>query len=389
MRRLFVAVATIVPLIAPSGTAGQSSATAQAADGLLRSELSLGGYTTTLSFPPSLSADDPAHRTLLSESPGSARVRVGTIEANAALRVGSIELARPERGNSRHDLWLKGAGNAWALEVTQPASTGERPVSVGEFALARTPATSSPNLTIALVPEGGSSARLLLRWGAFAAAGDLAITAPPRSQRVTENSRPNTTVNRSHTEDTSALSRTRLLAQRNETAMVLASGERLSVSFQRSFAAGERAAGGGTPRTRGLPADGPDFARLASTPDGAVVMLTEAAVPRLRIERPLQFGATRVAVGNQVPNTPGSYGLWLKRAGGGWRLVFNHEPDAWGSQHDPKFDAAEVQLQHSEGPRDVAPIRHWARAAGRRPGPAADHLGPHEWSADFNIAPPR
>ena len=387
MRRLFVAVATIIPLIAPSGTAGQSSATAQAADGLLRSELSLGGYTTALSFPPSLSADDPAHRTLLSASPGSARVRVGTIEANAALRIGSIELARPERGSSRHELWLKTAGSGWSLEVTQPESASEPPV--GETPLVRTAAARSPRLTMALVPELGSSARLLLRWGDFEAASDVVVTAPPRSQRVTENSRPNTTVNRSHTEDTSALSRARLLAQRNETAMVLASGERLSVSFTRSFAAGERAAGGGTPRTRGLPADGPDFARLASTPDGAVVMLTEAAVPRLRIERPLQFGSTRVAVGNQVPNTPGLYGLWLKRAGGGWRLVLNHEPDAWGSQHDPKFDAAEVPLQHSEGHAPSRPFAIGLEPLDADRGRLLIVWGVHEWSADFGVVPAR
>jgi hypothetical protein len=389
--RLFVAVAMVLSLTAAGATTAQSPASGQTpADGLLRSELSLGGYTTTISFPPALSADDPAHRALLSSPTSStARVRVGTIEANAGLRIGSIELARPERGNSRYDLWLKGADNAWALEVTQPASTDERPVSIGEIALARTPAATSPNLTIALVPEGGSSARLLLRWGAFAAAGDFAITAPPRSQRVAENSRPNTTVNRSHTEDTSALSRARLLAQRNETAMVQASGERLSVSFQRSFAQGERAAGGGTPRTRGLPADGPDFARLASTPDGAVVMLTEASVPRLRIERPLRFGATQVAVSNQVPNSPGSYGLWLKRAGIGWKLVFNHEPDAWGSQHDPKFDAAEIALQHSDGHAPSRPFAIGLEPTGAERGRLLIIWGPHEWSADFNVVPTR
>ena len=387
MRRLFAAIATVVPLIAASGSASQPSTTAQgAADGLLRSELSLGGYTTTLSFPPSLSADDPAHHAFWSSSPGGSRVRVGAIEANAALRIGSIELARPERGNSRHDLWMKGADNGWTLEVTQPASTGQ---SLGEIALARTTAARSRDLTIALVPEGGSSARLLLRWGTFAAAADLAIVAPPRSQRVTENARPNTTVNRSHAEDTSALSRARLLAQRNETALVLASGERLSVSFQRSFAAGERAAGGGTPRTRGLPVDGPDFARLTATPDGAVVMLTEAAVPRLRIERPLQFGATRVAIGNQVPNGPGSYALWLKRAGSGWRLLFNHEPDAWGSQHDPKFDAAEIPLQHSEGHPSSRPFAIGLEPLGAERGRLTIIWGPHEWSADFSVVPAR
>ena len=54
-----------------------------------------------------------------------------------------------------------------------------------------------------------------------------------------------------------------------------------------------------------------------------------------------------IATGNQVVGFPGSYGLWLKRVGSGWRLVFNNEPDAWGSQHDPKFDAAEIDLSRT------------------------------------------
>jgi hypothetical protein len=314
---------------------------------------------------------------------------VGTIEANAAVRIGTVALERPAGGNSRHELWLKAAGGGWSLEIAPPESAGRRPAPVGETALVREAAASSPNLTIALVPQLGSSARLLLRWGTFLAATDVVITAPPRSQRVTENPRANTTVNRSHTEDTSALSRTRLLAQRNETALVLASGERLSVSFQRSFAAGERAAGGGTPRTRGLPADGPDFARLASTREGEVVLLTEASVPRLRVERPLQFGGARIAVSNQVPDSPGSYGLWLKRARGGWRLVFNHEPDAWGSQHDSKFDAGEIALEHSDGHAPARPFAIGLEPLGAERGRLLIVWGPHEWRADFTVAPMR
>ena len=116
-------------------------------------------------------------------------------------------------------------------------------------------------------------------------------------------------------------------------------------------------------------------------------MLTEASVPRLRIERPLQFGATQVAVSNQVPNSPGSYGLWLKRAGGGWRLVFNHEPDAWGSQHDPKFDAAEIALQHSEGHAPSRPFAIGLEPTGAERGRLLIIWGPHEWSADFNVVP--
>jgi len=190
-------------------------------------------------------------------------------------------------------------------------------------------------------------------------------------------------VNRTHDEDTSVLSRARLLAQRNETGLVLASGRRLSVSFQRSFAKGERGAEGGGGRTRGLPVDGPDFQALSSARDGAVMMLTQSAVPRVAIESPLRFGSRTLPVGNLVPQFPGSYGLWLKRAGSGWRFVFNNEPDAWGSQHDPKFDAAEIEVTHSEGGDASRPFAVALVPTAVDRGRLVVIWGPHEWSADF------
>jgi hypothetical protein len=113
-------------------------------------------------------------------------------------------------------------------------------------------------------------------------------------------------------------------------------------------------------------------------------------VPRLRIERPLRFGVMQVAVGNQVPNSPGSYGLWLKRGGGGgWRLVFNHEPDAWGSQHDPEFDAGEIALEHSDGHAQTRPFAIGLEPLGTERGRLLIVWGPHEWRADFSVAPVR
>jgi hypothetical protein len=168
--------------------------------------------------------------------------------------------------------------------------------------------------------------------------------------------------------------------------MSLPSGHQLGVSFQRSFAAGERSATGAPPRTRGLAVDGPDFARVATTRPGEIVMLTEAAVPRLRIERPLRFGAAEVGVGNQVPGFPGSYGVWLKRTTTGWRIAFNHEPDAWGSQHDPKFDAAEVDVQHSSQHTSSRPFAVALAPTGHDRGRLIVIWGPHEWTADFVVA---
>jgi hypothetical protein len=382
-----VAAATIVAAFTSAVETRQSTAPArQKSDGLLRSELSLGGYTAAVSYSPGLAAADPAHRGLLSGvRAAAARVKVATLETNGALRIGSIALGGQERTTTRHDLWLKAADGSWALEAT-PAGTSE--AAIGETILTRQSAPESPAFSAALVPELGNSARLLIRWAGFAATADVVLTAPPRATRVTENRGANVTVNRSHTEDTSALSRVRLLAQRNETMIRLPSGDELSASFQRSFAANERTAGGGTPRTRGLSADGPDFARLQSVRPGDVVMLTEAAVPRLRIERPLRFGRTEIAVGNQVPGFPGSYGLWLKRSANTWRLVFNHEPDAWGSQHDDKFDAAEIDLQHSDNHAASRPFAVALVPTAADRGCLTIIWGPHEWTADFVVLGP-
>src|SRR5207247_5055204 len=117
-----------------------------------------------------------------------------------------------------------------------------------------TAAASSPSFVAALVAESVTTARLILRWGAFDAAVPVEFINPSR-RRPTETPGVNQTINRRHDEDTSALSRARLLEQRNETALTLPNGARVSVSFQRSFPAT-------VPRpqaVRGLGVDRPDF----------------------------------------------------------------------------------------------------------------------------------
>ena len=365
-------------------------------DGLLRSELSLGGRTATLAYSPDLKANDAAHKGLLSPTTGSApaRVRVGQLDTTGSLRIGTINLAGPQQvevpadaqtpgkgpAGVQYHLWLEGAGTGWQLQIT-----GADNVVAGQLPLSRQPAApASPNLVAALIPEDSTVGRLVLRWGDYQATADVQFSDPSR-RRTVENSGVNVTTNRRHDDDTSVLSRARLLAQRNETAWVLPKGPRISVSFQRTFARADRT--NGNPNTsRGLGVDGPDFAHLMQTPDGAIVMLTESSVPRLRTEVPLRFGKALIDIGNQVAGFPGSYGVWLKRVGSGWRLVFNNEPDAWGSQHDPKFDAAEIELSHSEGHAAARPfaVAIVPRAADR--GRLLVVWGTHEWSADFVVS---
>lgn len=370
-----------------AGVSTQPAPSKKAGDGLLRSELSLAGRTVTLAALPDLKAADPAHAVFLAAAPGatSGRVRVGHLDTTGSLKVGSFELAGPEAPRTegppafpspaRYDLWLRSASSGWELEVLDA-----KQAEVGRIPLMRGPAPAVPILVSAIIPEERATARLVFHWGAYQATTDMAFTTPSR-RRGTEGGAPNTTVNRRHDEDVSVLSRARMLAQRSETAVTLPTGPSLSVSYQRTFGPGEAPAGAS--RNRGLTSDGPDFAGLMSTPSGSVVILAEAPVPRLRIDVPIRFGKTTLATANQVVGFPGSYGLWLKRSGSNWAFVFNDEPDAWGSQHDPKFDKGEVPLTHTETGNPKRPFGVAIVPRGVDRGRLLIVWGQHEWSADF------
>jgi hypothetical protein len=390
--------------VAAGLAAGQGPKSVPAADGLLRAELSLLGRTATVAYSP-LRADDAVHRDILSAAPGpaSARLRIARLVTTGPLRVGiSTEeigkpAAKPDPGGIKYDLWLTGTTDGWQLQLTdvatEAAGTAEPPSAasiVAQTPLSRqTATTNSPTLIAALVPETGDSARLVLRWGKYEAA--TAVAFPPQSaaaKGAANTPPPNVTTNRTHDEDLSVMSRFLLLAVRNETAIGLTNGARLSVSFPRTPLAGERppATAGGGRGSKGLSVDGPDFARLSTTPAGAVVLLTSAPVPRVKIDAPLRFGKTTIATHNLGPGFPGSYGLWLKRVGSGWRLVFNNEPDAWGSQYDAKFDAAEIDLAHSDGHDASRPFAMAITSTAPDRGRLIIIWGPHEWTADFVVA---
>lgn len=168
--------------------------------------------------------------------------------------------------------------------------------------------------------------------------------------------------------DTSAGSRLLRLSERHETAVELPPGARVSVLVWQEQSV-EHA----------------DFAALAALAEGEVVRLTEAAVLRLRSEAALQFGDVTVPTGNLSPGFPGSYGLWLKRGAGGWRLVFNHEADSWGTQHDPAFDAAEIDVAHSEDGLATRPLGAALLPVTARAGRLVIHWGAHDWAADFTV----
>jgi hypothetical protein len=343
-----------------------------------------------VAFAPDLRAADAIYRGLVGPAGKvEGRARIGSLQTNGVLRFGTVTL-KPGPG-LRFDLWLEGAADGWQLEfatVPAPGSTAT-PTVVGKIPLARqTNAAATPTLVATLAPVGRDTAHLVLKWGEFKAVADLQfveIQAPPRpAAAATRGSPP--PINRKH-DDENVGARQTMLSQLNEAALVNPKGSRVAVQFARTFPKGTQSqSAAGTTRRMGLVVEGPDFARLMSTRDGGVVELTEAPALRLTIDTAVRAGKVLLRTGNQTPGFPGAYSVWLKRAGRGWRLVFNQEPDVWGSQRDPKSDIGEVDVTYAQGGEPSRPIGVALEPTAADRWRLIISWGPHEWAADFSAA---
>ena len=260
------------------------------------------------------------------------------------------------------------AGDANA-EAGDDAAPSPRP---GRIPLAHRPlADEAGTLAVRLLPAADEAGTLELVWGRNRWTADfefVELPRPPRPER-TSNVSPGTSLTRDS--DLEARYRAAALGSRNETALRTPDGARIQVLFEQE-----------------LGTDGVDFAALESIGDGDLVELTEGAVIRLRSEVPLRFGDTLVPTDNLAPDFPGSYGLWLKASGPGWTLVFNNEPDSWGTQHDPAFDAAEVDIDHTHGgPYEERPLGVSLVPVDADEARLVIVWGQHVWAADFTIEP--
>ena len=226
-------------------------------------------------------------------------------------------------------------------------------------------------LAVRLLPAADEAGTLELVWGRNRWTADFEFVELPRRPRPprTSNVSPGTSLTRDS--DLEARYRAAALGSRNETALRTPDGASIQVLFEQE-----------------LGTDGVDFAALESIGDGDLVELTEGAVIRLRSEVPLRFGDTLIPTDNLAPDFPGSYGLWLRASGPGWALVFNNEPDSWGTQHDPAFDAAEVDIDHTHGgPYEERPLGVSLLPVGDDEGRLVIVWGQHVWAADFTIEP--
>ena len=132
---------------------------------------------------------------------------------------------------------------------------------------------------------------------------------------------------------------------------------------------------------------------MVSVETGSVVRVTAGAVTRLDVDIPIQFGDLVLDTGNVgLRDSPGAYGIWLKRGEGSWRLVFNNEPDAWGTQYNPELDLGEVDLHYTQsllaGDSMSDALRNMSASVvmtGTDEGRFVLVWGPHEWTADFTV----
>lgn len=91
-----------------------------------------------------------------------------------------------------------------------------------------------------------------------------------------------------------------------------------------------------------------DWELFEKVEDGQVYEFTLSRATKMYTDLDLKFGDVVVKKENVAPDYPGVYSLWLKKVGDGWNLVFNNQPDIWGTRHQAEFDAAEVPLTVSK-----------------------------------------
>ena len=339
-------------------------------NGRVRVALTLDAQAIEMSYPPALSAADSAHAALLSGTVGS-RALVGTLTADRLLRIGSIayDLDAPAPVGVpgappppvSYDLWLARTAAGWELEARGDAGTGAVPLTH------HTAGAEAPSLSASLHGIGTDTGRLCLRWGPHVWSSDFRFDKlPPQPRQFPSSGGFGEALRRDS--DTTATARENRLAERNETALTLPGGARIAILYGKD-----------------LPTDGVDYPNLPSTPDGAVVELIRAPAVRIRSDVALRFGQTDLPTANLAPGFAGVYGIWLKRAGDGWRFLFNDEPDSWGTQHDAAFDAAEVAVEYERADGAFRPLGVTLVPAGTDRGRLVVHWGPHEWAADFSI----
>ena len=344
------------------------------ADGLIHITLTLDRKAISIDYPPNLSNADASHQQLLSGVAGT-RTHVGTLTAHRALRLGSLatdpeaplpprEAGEPAPEPPTHELWLVRNAEGWELEAHQSDSTT---VNIVPLSHDESNSGGGPTFSASLHATAAEAGHLKLRWGrhAWTTAFRFDELPPPsRRPRVSGNPSEN-----EYDTDTSAFARRVTLDERNESTVVLPDGNQIATLYWKD-----------------IDVDGEDYGRLQDTEHEAIVSLIHAPPLRIRSDVNLKFGDVDVPVGNLAAGFAGSYALWLQKTDSGWGFVFNNEPDSWGTQHDPEFDAAEFDVQYARTTESFRPLGIALVLASETTGSIIVHWGPHEWAAPFTVA---
>ena len=93
--------------------------------------------------------------------------------------------------------------------------------------------------------------------------------------------------------------------------------------------------------------DSKDYEDFQNLADGEVFEYVGGRAAKILTDIDMNFGDTIVKKGNAHETYPGVYSVWVKKAGKGWKLVFNEEADVWGTMYNPEVTVAEVPLVES------------------------------------------
>ena len=134
-----------------------------------------------------------------------------------------------------------------------------------------------------------------------------------------------------------------------------------------------------------LPAPGLDYDKLESLADGEVLGPIYGKPFKFWTDADLAFEDAKIAAHNHGPTYPGVYSLWLKREGDGWKLVFNHLADVWGTMHMADHDAGEAPLNFRTLAEPAATTQGLLEASDDG-GRLVIRWGSLEWSTPFQLA---
>jgi len=129
-----------------------------------------------------------------------------------------------------------------------------------------------------------------------------------------------------------------------------------------------------------------DWDLFQQVEDGQIYAFTLGRATKIYTDFDLNFGDVVVEKENVAENYPGVYSLWLKKAGDGWKLVFNSQPDIWGTRHKAEFDVYEIPLTVSRLDGD-AQEKFLVKLEGDEDGGTLRmSWGETQWSAPFSIS---